>query len=114
MRKKSGRDWKDVEVERLAGFRWEMVEPLKRALAAIDDKDSWTDIKTLVIDHQTPVAAFEVIRQRGAEAAMYNDGEADAWRQDAITRLEDSDPVLAILLPMRLTKCSIRTRSTAS
>lgn len=96
MRKKSGRDWKDVEVERLAGFRWEMVEPLKRALAAIDDKDSWTDIKTLVIDHQTPVAAFEVIRQRGAEAAMYNDGEAEAWRQDAITRLEDSDPVLAI------------------
>lgn len=96
MKKKSGRDWRKVEVERLAGFCWEMFEPLERALRAVDDEDVWDDIKSLVIQHQTPVAAFEVIKQRGAEAALYNDGDAEAWRQEAIERLKAEDPVHAI------------------
>lgn len=90
----SSEDWRAKEVENIAGFDWEVFEPLVKGLAGFDE-DTWTEVKARIVDQISATQAFEIIRKRGAEASAYLD-EDEAWRQNAMAMLDEEDPVLSI------------------
>lgn len=87
------RQWEDAEIRRLSGFDWEFQDVVRRVVEVVGDKREWDELKARIIDHQSALDAFKVIKCRGAEAVCYADTDDPDWRQTEIDKLKSDDPI---------------------
>lgn len=88
--------WQKQEIAQLTGFAWDLEDMITDIVAACEDRLDWLEFRDRILENQTADEAFTVVSRRGAEAAKYNDGEDQTWRQNAIDLLIDTDPMAGL------------------
>lgn len=88
--------WQEKEIAELTGFAWDLEGMITDIVVACEDRRDWLEFKDRILQNQTAKDAFRVIKERGAEAAKYNDDDTETWRGDAINMLEDVDLIAGI------------------